>query len=60
MGYSQIRLREVLLSACTAEELVVWFRKGLTPKERLELLAKLEPKEVTGAGGGPILVSWME
>lgn len=33
--------------------------KSLTPKERLDLLAKLEPKEVTGAGGGPIVVSWL-
>lgn len=59
-GYASIRLREILLSACTAEELKTWFRSGLTPKERLDLLAKLEPKEVTGAGGGPIIVSWME
>lgn len=55
---SPLRLREILLQACTPEELQIWFRKGLTPKERLDLLAKLEPKEVSGLDGGPIKVRW--
>jgi len=54
---SPIRLRDLLLSGLTANDIQLLFSK-LTPKEKLDILVKLEPKEVGGVGGGPIVVKW--
>lgn len=47
------------MSGRTADEIRGWF-DGLTGREKLDLLQKLEPKEVGGIGGGPIVVSWQD
>lgn len=60
-GSKAARLRDILLSHYSPAEIIKWFN-SLAPREKLDILVRLEPKAIEGAGedARPIILKWQD
>lgn len=60
-GSKSLRLRDILLSHFSQDDIIKWFN-ALTPREKLDIIVRLEPKAIEGAGedARPIILKWQD